>query len=313
MTSSSLLFQNNKDASASSLLLFRNNIIFSSADISNFWLYALNMKTSINDLISVCYNNNKNIQDMLTVLRNNFIQQWFQFLRKKLQIVMSECKIIENWIYYHDYLLVSKKIFLRFHIMMRTHSFTVDSHVDYRKTIDLVKKFYVWHSMTKNIDQFIHHCHFCTRFKVWKKASSDFLKSFQISFWAWSDIFINYIVNLSKCEHENQIYRHILVMINCLTKMQHFILCITLKADELIIHFIATVYYFHELSENIVSDRNSQFISMLWRIISKKLKMTLKSFSAFHLQINNQTEIANVFLEQYFWIFMNFVQNNWVS
>ena len=176
---------------------------------------------------------------------------------------MSKCKLIKNWIYYCDCLLVSEKISLRLHIMMRTHSFTVSDHVDHKKTINLVKKFYIWHSMIKNIDQFVCHCHLCTRFKVWKKALSDFLKSLQISFWMWSDIFIDYIVNLSECEHENQIYKHILIMMNCLTKMQHFIFCITLKTDELAMCFIVAIYCLHELSENIVSDRDSQFISML--------------------------------------------------
>ena len=152
MIFSLLLFQNNKNASVSSLLLFRNNIVSSSADIFSLQLYVLNMKMSINDLISVCYDNNKNIQDMLIALKDNFIQQWFQFLRKKLQIIMLKCKIIKNQIYYCAHLLVSEEIFLRLHIMMRTHSFTADDYVDYRKMIDLIKKFYIWYSMTKNID-----------------------------------------------------------------------------------------------------------------------------------------------------------------
>ena len=225
---------------------------------------------------------------------------------------MSECKIIENWIYYCNCLLISEKISLRLHIMMKTHSFTVSSHVDHKKMINLVKKFYVWHDMIKNIDQFVCYCYFCTKFKMWKKALLNFLKLFQILFQAWSDIFIDYIVNLSECKHENQIYKHILIIINCLTKMWHFILCITLKADELAICFITAVYCFHELSENIVSDRDSQFISMLWKTILKRLKMTLKLFSVFYSQINDQIEIANVFFEQYFWIFTNFMQNDWV-
>ena len=141
--------------------------------------------------------------------------------------------------------------------MMRTHSFTVDDHVDYKKMIDLVKRFYVWHDMIKNIDQFVCHCHFCTRFKMWKKALLNFLKSLQILFWAWSDIFIDYIVNLSECEHENQIYKHILIMMNYLTKIWHFIFCVILKADELAMHFIATIYCFHESSENIISNKDN--------------------------------------------------------
>ena len=36
---------------------------------------------------------------------------------------------------------------------------------------------------------------------------------------------------------------------------------------------------------------------MLWKTISKKLKMILKLFSTFYLQINNQTEIAKELLK----------------
>ncbi len=313
MAPSPLLSQANKGASAPSSLLSRDNIASPPADISSLRLYALDMETPTDDLISACYDNNKDIQDMLAALRDDSIRQWPQPLRKKLRIAMSECKIIENRIYYRDRLLVPEETSLRLHIMMRTHSSTAGGHVGRRKTIDLVKRSYVWHGMTKDIDQFVRHCHLCTRSKVRKEASSGFLKPLQIPFRAWSDISIDYIVNLPECEHEGQIYRHILVVVDRLTKMRHFIPCVTLEADELAMRFIAAVYCLHGLPENIVSDRGSQFISMLWRTISKRLKVALKPSSAFHPQTNGQTEIANAFLEQYLRAFTNFVQNDWVS
>ena len=97
-----------------------------------------------------------------------------------------------------------------------------------------------------------------------------------------------------------EVYRHILVVIDRLTKMRHFIPCVNLEADELAKRFITAVYSLHGLPENIVSNRGSQFVSMLCS-------------SAFHPQTNGQTKIANAFLKQYLRVFTNFVQNDWVS
>jgi hypothetical protein len=110
-----------------------------------------------------------------------------------------------------------------------------------------------------------------------------------------------------------QVYKHILVVVDRLTKMRHFIPCISLEAEELAKCFITAVYSLYELPENIVSDRGSQFVSTLWRTISKRLNTILKPSSALHLQTNGQTENANAFLEQYLRIFTNFTQNDWVT
>jgi hypothetical protein len=47
-------------------------------------------------------------------------------------------------------------------------------------------------------------------------------------FRAWSDISIDYITGLPECEEGGEVYRHILVVIDRLTKMRHFIPCVTL-------------------------------------------------------------------------------------
>ena len=283
------------------------------ADISSLQAYALNMETPTDDLISACYNTNTDIQDMLAALRDDSIRRWPHHLRKKLRIAMSECKVIENRIYYRDRLLVPDDTSLRLNIMTRTHSSTPGGHVGRKKTIDLIKRTYVWPGMTNDIDRFVRHCHICTRSKVRKEARHGFLKPLEIPFRAWSDISIDYITGLPECIDGGQVYKHILVVVDRLTKMRHFIPCVSLDAEELTNRFIAAVYSLHGLPENIVSDRGSQFVSTLWRTISKRLNVILKPSSACHPQTNGQTENANAFLEQYLRIFTNFVQNDWVS
>lgn len=280
------------------------------AHISSLRIYALAVETTTDDLISACYSTNTSVQDMLAALKDDSIRYWPQHLRKELRIAMSECKVVENRIYYRDRLWIPDDAHLRLNIMTRTHSSAAGGHVGRRKTIDLVKRSYFWPGMTKDIDQFVRHCHLCTRSKVRKEARPGFLKPLQIPFRPWSDISIDYITGLPECEGG---YKHILVVVDRLTKMRHFIPCVTLEADELAERFIAAVYSLHGLPENIVSDRGSQFVSMLWRALSRRLKIALKFSSAFHPQTNGQTENANAFLEQYLRIFTNFVQNDWVS
>jgi transposase InsO family protein len=144
--------------------------------------------------------------------------------------------------------------------------------------------------MTKDIDQFVRHCHLCIKSKVRREAPPGFLKPLQIPFQPWSDISVDYITGLPACEVGGQVYRHILVVVDRLTKMRHFIPCVTLEAEELAERFITGIYSLHGLPEKIVSDRGSQFVSMLWKAISKRLTIVLKYSTAFHPQTNGQTE-----------------------
>ena len=92
-------------------------------------IYSLKMNTLIEKLISACYDTNTDVQDMLSALKDESVQQWPLHLKKKLQIAMSECKVIENRIYYHDHLWIPDDTVLRLQVMIRTHSSSAGGHV----------------------------------------------------------------------------------------------------------------------------------------------------------------------------------------
>ena len=74
---------------------------------------------------------------------------------------------------------------------------------------------------------------------------------------------------------------------------------------------IQWVYWTHDLSSFIVSDRDSQFISILWKFLCKWLSISLWLFIIYHFQINNQSEQVNQNIEWYLWFFCSYMQNNW--
>ena len=115
------------------------------------------------------------------------------------------------------------------------------------------------------------------------------------------------------CKREGKTFRHILVVVDRLTKMRHFIPVATLDTEELVEAFIEIVYKLHGAPDTIIFDRGSSFVSDFWRRLSQRLKTTLRPSSAFHPETDGQTEIINASMNKYLWAYVSFTQDDWVD
>ncbi len=113
----------------------------------------------------------------------------------------------------------------------------------------------------------------------------------------------------------NKDFNVILMMINRLIKMHHYVFCIAeeneTSAKETIKLLINHVWKLHELSITIMSNRRSQFISLVWKTICRMLKINVKLFIAFHSKINDQSKIVNQKMKRYLRNYCNYQQNDW--
>jgi transposase InsO family protein len=91
--------------------------------------------------------------------------------------------------------------------------------------------------------------------------------------------------------------------------MQHLIPVSGLTTVELADAFVARVYCLHGCTDNIVSDRGTQFISQFWTQLLLRLGIILKHSSSFYPETDGQTERINTSVEAYLRAFMNFHQN----
>ncbi len=76
---------------------------------------------------------------------------------------------------------------------------------------------------------------------------------------------------------------------------------------------IKVVIQYHSLSDSIVSDRVTVFISKFWCLLCYFLGVKQKLSIAFHLQTDGQTKRQNSIMEAYFRAFINFKQDNEVK
>ncbi len=105
------------------------------------------------------------------------------------------------------------------------------------------------------------------------------------------------------------------MIINRLTKMHHYISCVTaeedISAEEIAQLLISHVWKLHELSSTIIFNRESQFISLVWESMCRALKIDVKLSTTFHSKIDDQSEIANQEMKRYLRNYCNYQQNDW--
>ena len=108
----------------------------------------------------------------------------------------------------------------------------------------------------------------------------------------------------------------ILIIIDRLSKKQHYILCHTrdkwTSLKKTVWLFICEVFYYYGLPQSIVSDQGSQFISKMWKSLLKQLNISLLILISHHSETDSQTEYFNQKVKTELQLYVNHLQNNWV-
>ncbi len=73
------------------------------------------------------------------------------------------------------------------------------------------------------------------------------------------------------------------------------------------------VYRLHDLLSSIVSNRDSQFISIMWQSLCKRLKIKVNLSTVYHSEIDDQSKRANQDVERELRTYCNYMQNDWAK
>src|SRR6266705_2213598 len=89
---------------------------------------------------------------------------------------------------------------------------------------------------------FVKDCAFYFYIKTLRLVLPSFLKPLELLIHLWTDISIDYIIDLPKCLHNGKTYKYIFIIINCLMKIRHFIFINSLDTEELVEAFTYIIY-----------------------------------------------------------------------
>ena len=108
-------------------------------------------------------------------------------------------------------------------------------------------------------------------------------------------------------------YNTILIIVNQLTKYSHIIAFKEKYTAEQLRHIVMDrLIRYHEISKEIISDRDKLFTSNYWKTLIPLLEIKLRMSTVYHSETDSQTERTNQSLEQYLRHYINSAQNDWI-
>ena len=106
---------------------------------------------------------------------------------------------------------------------------------------------------------------------------------------------MDFIVGLPRTQSG---YDSIWVIVDRLTKVAHFILVKeSYRRAQLVELYMSQIVCLHGVPKIIVSDRGTQFTSRVWKRLHESMDTRLNFSSAYHPQMDGQTERVNQILE----------------
>jgi len=206
----------------------------------------------------------------------------------------KEWREVDGVMYKERKIYVPKDNKLRAEIIRLHHNMPVEGHGGQWKIVELVTRNFWWPGVTKEVRWYMEECNACQQNKNCTEQPTGKLMPNSIPEKPWTYISADFITKLPLAQG----YDSILVVVDWLTKMVHFIPTMEKTlAEGLARLFRDNIWKLHGLPESIISDRGPQFTAGLMRELNEMLRIKSKLSMAFHPQTDRQTEKVNQELE----------------
>ncbi|GJT41734.1 retrotransposon-related protein [Tanacetum coccineum] len=176
------------------------------------------------------------------------------------------------------------------------HATFIGGHSEVQVTLQNLKAMVYWKGMKKWVKNKVKACDVCQRNKPDLSAYPGYLQLLPIPPTIWSSISMDFIEGLPSSPCKTIIF----VVVDRLNKYAHFMaLHHPFTASTVAQVFMDNVFKLHGLPHSIISDRDKVFLSNFWKSLFKVLKVNLHMSTAYHPQLDGQTEVVNRCLECY--------------
>jgi hypothetical protein len=179
---------------------------------------------------------------------------------------------------------------MRENFLKEKHSGGLVGHFGHDKTFAKLSESYFWLGMWLEVKRFVDRCRVCQHSKG-RKQNAGFYQPLPIPERPWEAISMDFVLGLPRTQRG---FDSVFMVVDRFSKMAHFIpFQKNSDATHIANLFFKEIIRLHGLLKSIVSDRDTKFIGHFWRTLWKKLGTNLAFSSAYHPQIDGQTEVVN--------------------
>ncbi|KAI3810176.1 hypothetical protein L1987_19786 [Smallanthus sonchifolius] len=177
---------------------------------------------------------------------------------------------------------------LRELVMDEAHKSKYSIHPGSDKMYKDLKELYWWPNMKGEIAIYVGKCLTCSKVKAEHQKPSGLLQQPEIPQWKWEQISMDFITKLPKTSSG---YDTIWVIVDRLTKSAHFLpIKETDKTEKLARLYIKEIVARNGVPISIISDRDSRFVSRIWKSLQEAMGTRLDMSTAYHPQTDGKSE-----------------------
>ena len=233
-------------------------------------------------------------------------------------------KIHDEILWFDDKLYLLEQ--LRNSILISNHDNLLTDYFKIKKILKLMQRKYYWFNENNNSNAFLNirkliknyceTCAVCKCSKTLKHKSFEKLQTLLTLEFKWSNLMLNFVTSLSINRNWNEVeYDSILIMIDRLTKMIHYISIIKIiSVEDLTKIFIKEVVRLHDLFLFIIIDKKSLFTSSFWSTFCYIMKIKRKFLSRFMLKRTNKLNVKITSwnnISEFMWTFNKTIKWNY--
>jgi len=218
----------------------------------------------------------------------------------------KQWSISEGLLYYKDPLFIPDNEDLQTLNAKSCHDSKIAGYFGQEKTLEMITGDFYWKKITDWVNDYVRSCTTCQQAKAPRHAHFGLLSHLHVPYAAWDSTLVDFITQLPNSAG----YSQILVVVDRLTKMAHFIgLQEKTTAKDVAEAFLKEGWKLHWLPSEIISDMDAKFAGEFWESLCKRLGIKRKMSTAYHPQTDGQTERINQVLGGKLRIFVNYHQD----
>eukprot|EP01018_Ginkgo_biloba_P022705 Gb_16861 [translate_table: standard] len=172
---------------------------------------------------------------------------------------------------------------MRENLIWEKHSGDMVGHFGLDKMLELLVGIYSWPKMHSKVKKFIQSCKICQHAKGMRQ-NTGLYQPLPILVRSWEHISMDFILGLPRIQKG---FDSIFVVVDRFSKMAHFLPCKKINdASNIASLFFKGIVRLYGLPINIVSNRDTKFLSHFWRTLWKKIGTNMEYSSAYHPQMD---------------------------
>eukprot|EP00253_Pinus_taeda_P014747 PITA_14747 len=224
------------------------------------------------------------------------------------QVADDRYKVIDEIIYYRDWIFLTEGSQLKKKILQASHDSPLAGHQGFTKTYRAIRERFSWKGLKEDVLQHIRECDVCQRNKGEMGHLVGLLQPLPIPEVKWESISMDFITRLPMVQGKDCI-----VVVDRLTKYTHFFaISAHYTTAQVVELFFREIFRLHGLPKTIVSDRDSRLIGRFWQELFQLVGTELTLSTSDHPETDGQTEIVNKWLEGYLRNYVSGQQRAWL-